>query len=69
MRQWFCTNCGRAKWVETVPAFSEICVGCGEQHRWRCEVEPAVDYALTLNDRRFLHAMRIDPDDPVDDGA
>lgn len=62
MRQWFCANCGRAKWVETVPSFSDICVGCGEMHRWRCDGEPVVPYELSLMDRQFLKSLKIDPE-------
>jgi hypothetical protein len=55
---WFCTRCEVGVASPRKPAHE--CPQCGEEPLWT-KTPP---YKLTLNDRRLLRSLRIDPEDP-----
>lgn len=39
----------------------DACKSCGAEGQWRTLNEPKQPYELTLNDKRFLRSVRIEP--------
>ena len=55
-----CRECG--EWYQIVHVVPDVCPHCQKQADWRTEGdEPIRPYALTVNDKRFLKAIRIEP--------
>lgn len=61
-RTYWCRLCGASHTQCTSVDLPGACPACREPAFWTTEPMPRVPYVLEANDRRFLKAIRIDPD-------
>ena len=60
---FYCRACGTLNTFErNYIERADACYHCKTQGRWTKVQPQSFEYELTVNDRRFLRSMRIDPE-------
>jgi hypothetical protein len=69
MAQFYCMTCdGLNEFTHPsgtprlYPLAEDVCAYCGASGKWRTGGDPKKAYDLSVNDKRFLRSLRIDPE-------